>query len=369
MVGSSNPLSVNRIPADGLGQSAAGPDVTIRLFEAGDEVRWDEFVHRHLHGSPFHLIAWKKSIEETFGYRPVYLIAMEADQVRGVLPLFLVEGLLVKRALISSPFAVYGGVLADSQDVRERLRGHLQELGGSLKVEYVELRNAYPEQCLGFANVSRYVSFTQEIGPDEKSLLDAIPRKTRAAVRKALKEDFSVRTQTSDFAAFEDLYSKNLRRLGTPSFPREHFGRLLRNFQDKANIREIVLQGRVVAAVMSFYFRDQVLPHYGASDPAFNAAAPNNYMYYDLMRWGGQNGYKLFDFGRSKKEGSGSRDFKAHWGMVERELPYEILLVKRRQLPDYSPNNPRFDLAIRVWRRLPLALTRWLGPHFVRLVP
>src|ERR1019366_5632874 len=169
MVGSSNPLSVNRIPVDGLGQSATGPVVTIRLFEAGDEGRWDDFVHRHPHGSPFHLIAWKKSIEETFGYRPVYLIALEADQIRGVLPLFLVEGLLVKRALISSPFAVHGGVLADSQVVRDALRGYLEQLGESLQVEYIELRNAYPEQCLGFANVSRYVTYTQAIGPDEKS--------------------------------------------------------------------------------------------------------------------------------------------------------------------------------------------------------
>jgi FemAB-related protein (PEP-CTERM system-associated) len=350
-------------------QSVVGQAITIQAFAGGDEVRWDEYVARHPHGSPFHVTAWKKSIEESYPYRPMYLIAMEGDKVCGVLPLFLVENILVKRALISTPFAVYGGVLADSQAVREAMRGHLRELGKSLQVEYVELRNAYPEQYLGFASVSRYITFTQEIGPDEKGILEAIPRKTRAAVRKALKEEFSVRTQTSDFAAFEDLYSANLRRLGTPAFPREHFGRLLKNFGDKANIREIVLQGRVVAAVMSFYFRDQVLPYYGASDPAFNAAQPNNFMYYDLMRWGGQNGYKLFDFGRSKKEGSGSRDFKAHWGMLERELPYEILLVKRKQLPDLSPNNPRFNLAIKAWQHLPLAMTRRLGPYFNRLVP
>src|ERR1035437_4490887 len=121
MVGRHNPLNSNRSPADGLDQSVTGQPVTIRLFEAGDEARWDGFVHRHPHGSPFHLIDWKKSIEETFGYRPFYLIALEADQVRGVLPLFFVENLLVNRALISSPFAVYGGVLADSPAVREKI--------------------------------------------------------------------------------------------------------------------------------------------------------------------------------------------------------------------------------------------------------
>src|ERR1039458_3197774 len=122
------------------------------------------------------------------------------------------------------------------------------------------------------------------------------------------------------------------------------------------DLREVVLNGKVASAVMTFYFRDQVMPY-------------NSFVCYDLTRWDGQNGYRVFDFGRSKKSGSGSYDFKAHWGMLERELPYEILLVKRKELPNFSPNNPRFNLAIQIWQHLPLAVTRRLGPYFVRLVP
>jgi FemAB-related protein (PEP-CTERM system-associated) len=349
--------------------SSPAPVLQVREFEPQHHQAWDAFVQAHPHGSPFHLIAWKKSIEETFGYQPNYLLAMEGHRVCGVLPLFLVQNLLVGKALISSPFAVYGGVLADSTIARGVLRRQVQELGESLRVQYVELRNAYPEQCVGFANVSRYATFTQKIGPDEEAVLNSIPRKTRAAVRKALKEKFSVRVQTRNFAAFEDLYSKNLRRLGTPAFPRRHFERLLENFGGMADVREIVLKGKVVAAVLSFRFRDQVLPYYGASDPAFNAFAPNNFMYYDLMRWGGQNGYRLFDFGRSKTANSGSFDFKAHWGMEQRDLPYEMLLVKRKNLPNFSPNNAMFRLPIKAWQHMPLSITRALGPALVRLVP
>ncbi len=134
-------------------------------------------------------------------------------------------------------------------------------------------------------------------------------------------------------------------------------------------MREVVHEGKVMAAVLSFHFRDRILPYYGASDPAFLRYQPNNFMYYDMMRWAGQHGYRVFDFGRSKKEGSGSYDFKAHWGMQMTELPYEVLLVKRRELPNFSPNNPKFQAAIRVWQRMPLAVTRTLGPFFVRLVP
>jgi FemAB-related protein (PEP-CTERM system-associated) len=339
-----------------------------RDFEASDATEWDEFVHRHPEGSPFHLVAWKKSIEETFGYRPLYLVAADQAGIRGVLPLFLVQNLLVGKALISSPFAVYGGVLADGDESRNALKEHLQRLGSLLPVDYVELRNAYPGQCVGLSSVCRYVTFTQRIGSDEAAVLEAIPRKTRYMVRKSLKNKFSTRRQATDFLAFEKLYSENLKRLGTPSFPPKHFERLIANFGPGVDIREVLLEGTVAAAVMTFYFRDQVLPYYGAADPRFNALAPSNYMYFDQMRWAAQNGYQIFDFGRSKKE-SGSFDFKAHWGMQMRDLPYEILLVNRKELPHYSPNNPRFRAAIKLWQRLPLPVTRVLGPPLIRLVP
>lgn len=343
--------------------------VGVRPLEQAVENKWDEFVKQHPLGSPFHLSAWKRSIAETFGYRPLYLVAMEGERVRGGVPLFLIRNPLIGKALISTPFAVYGGALADNAAVYAALRDSVEALGKSLNVDYVDLRNAHPEQCLGFARVSRYVTFTQEIGPDEEAILASIPRKVRYMVRKALKEPFTTRRQSRDFAAFEDLYSQNLRRLGTPAFPRRHFANLLKHFGDSADIREVLLNDKVVSAVFCLYFRDQVLPYYGASDPAFNASAPNNYMYFDLMRWGGQNGYRTFDFGRSKKAGSGSYDFKAHWGMMERELPYEMLLVRRKALPDYSPRNRAFSLPIKIWQRLPLPVTRMLGPLVLRWVP
>ncbi len=297
------------------------------------------------------------------------LMACEGDRIRGVLPLFLVKNLLLGRVLISSPFAVYGGVLADSEEAKSALRNALLSMGKSLGVQYVELRNAYPEQSLAFHRISRYVTFTQEIGRDEEKILNGIPRKVRYMVRKACKAGYTTERRFSNTRAFDDLYAKSLRRLGTPAFPRSYFAHLFEEYNGAIDIREIALGGKVVAAVLTFYLRDQVLPYYGASDPQFNADAPNNFMYFDLMRWGGQNGYRLFDFGRSKKGFKGSYDFKAHWGMTERDLPYEVLLVKRKQLPNFSPANPLFDLPIRIWSRLPLSVTRILGPRLISLFP
>ena len=341
----------------------------IREVAPGEFEQWDRFVLEHPYGTPFHLIAWRKTLGESFpSYRPLYLGAFAGRRLEAVLPLFLVRNPLIGKVLISTPFAVYGGVLALSAEAREATRVHVERLGQSLGVDYVELRNRYPEQRLGFAELTRYVTFIQEIGKDEAAILEAIPRKTRYMVRKALKHPYTTEITTTRLENFEHLYAASLRRLGTPFFPHRHFTALLRNYQGSIDIREAKLEGKAVAAVMTFYFRDQVLPYYGASDPAFNEFAPNNYMYFDLLRWGRANGYRIYDFGRSKKI-SGSFDFKAHWGMEMLDLPYEILLVRRKALPDYSPNNPRLQWAIRMWQHVPLPVTRWLGPWLLRLVP
>src|ERR1700720_2433244 len=211
----------------------------VRTFDESDQAAWDNFVLNHAYGSPFHLIAWKESIEQTFGYRPMYLIATIEDRVAGVLPLFLVKNLLTGKRLISSPFAVYGGILADSDEARIALLNQAQALGYQLGVQDIELRNAWEGQSSGLPRITRYVTFTQEIGPDEAAVLNGIPRKTRAAVRKSLKEGLSSGRTFSTWKTFEDLYSRNLARLGTPCFPVKHFATLLEKFGGMADIREV----------------------------------------------------------------------------------------------------------------------------------
>src|SRR5215469_10668599 len=143
--------------------SAGIANCSIRPLRRHDHHAWDEFALGHPNASPFHLIAWKKTIEETFGYRAVYLMASEGDRVEGILPLFYVRNPIIGSALISSPFAVYGGILAESLAVARRLYDRAKRLGTKLSVDYLEFRNAFPEQCVGAPNVSRYVTFVQEV--------------------------------------------------------------------------------------------------------------------------------------------------------------------------------------------------------------
>ncbi len=340
----------------------------VRELAPAREAEWNAFVRGHPLGSPFHLTLWRDCIAETFGYHPRYLLAETGGAIRGVLPLFLLRTPLAGKILLSTPFAVYGGILAEDDEAKSALKERLVEMALAEGVQYAELRNAWPEQCAGFHPVRRYVTFTQELKGSEEELLQGIPRKTRAAIRKSLQCNLASR-RTRDLEAFCRIYLANLRRLGTPAFPRSHFRRLLEKFGEEAFVLEVLSEEKPIAAVFTFTFRGQILPYYGASDPRFHALQPNNFMYWDLMRTGLRAGVRLFDFGRSKIERSGSFDFKSHWGMVQRELPYEVLLVRRRELPDLSPNNPKFELFLRIWRRLPLWVTNRLGPLLVKWVP
>ena len=346
----------------------ANMECSVEWFQECDASDWDAFVHAHPHGSPFHLIAWRQAIVETFGYKPVYLIARHEGKVRGVLPLFLIRNPVIGKALISSPFAVYGGILADGDGPRHAVYERAKLLGRELGVDYIEFRNAFPEQCVGEANVSRYVAFSQAVVAGEEAILQSLPKKTRNIVRKAPKQPFEMRYGVTDPGNFETLYARNMRRLGTPCFPSRYFSSLLRNFGYLVDIREVWLGGKPMAASLNFLYRGDMHIYYAAADTAYNALGPNTYMYFDHLRWAGDNGLTTFDFGRCKR-GTGVFEFKRHWNTTMRELPYEMVLVRRKELPNFSPANPRFGLAIRLWQMVPLWLTRLLGPRLIRLFP
>ncbi|MFN7925666.1 MAG: FemAB family XrtA/PEP-CTERM system-associated protein [Bryobacteraceae bacterium] len=342
----------------------------IESLEPNGFAAWDAYVAKHPQGTPFHLTAWRKTIEEIFGYRAIYLKAVASDgSIVGVLPLFLVDGFMTGKVLISSPFAVYGGILADSAEARDAIGAELRKIAETESVQYVDLRNTDPAQCLGLTAVDRYVTFTLPVKPmTDEELMSVVSKKRRNMVRKALKSPYSTRS-TRSIDHFYRLLSQNYRRLGTPVFPRRFFERMLANFGDVVDIREILVGDQVAVAALNFYWAGSMHTYYAASDPEFLSHAPNDYMYFDFLRWAGQNGFHTFDFGRSKKE-TGTFEFKRLWGATEvRELPYEVMLVRRKDPPNFSPKNPKFEMAIKVWQKLPLAVTNALGPRLIRMFP
>ncbi len=150
-------------------------------------------------------------------------------------------------------------------------------------------------------------------------------------------------------------------------FSRRYLEILRDTFSDQCEIVTVTSDERPVASVLSFYFRDEVLPYYGGSTSAARAIAGNDFMYWQVMERARERGARLFDFGRSKR-GTGSFDFKVHWGFEPQPLHYEYFLVKAARMPNLSPSNPRYEPLIRAWRRLPVPVTRVIGPPVARFL-
>jgi hypothetical protein len=127
-------------------------------------------------------------------------------------------------------------------------------------------------------------------------------------------------------------------------------------------------EGKAIAGVLVFFYKKQVLPYYGGALKECSHLSPSDFMYWQLMRYGAAHGYRIFDFGRSK-QGTGSFNFKRHWGFEPRPLPYVYYPIKSQLIPDTSSLNPNLQWAIRIWRNLPLKLTMALGPRIVRHLP
>lgn len=330
--------------------------------------RWDAYVRAHVQGTAFHLAAWQRTIHASFGHRPLHLAALwpGTDKIAGVLPLFLVHSRLFGRMLISTPQAAYGGVLASSASVADALIKRAKEIAGRELVQFMELRNsgaALADPSLAAKDL--YVTFRQELWPDPDQNFLAIPRKTRAAARTGIENGLEFKIDQIGVDEFYRIYSRSVRDLGTPVFPKRIFINGAREFGESCKIFSVHWNGKPIAAVWTLFYRDEVLPYYGGSLREYNWLNPNNFMYWMLIKYGCESGCRIFDFGRSKK-GTGSFDFKKRWGMVMSDLPYQYYLVRRKSLPDISPLNPRFSAVIRLWRTLPLPIANALGPAISR---
>jgi FemAB-related protein (PEP-CTERM system-associated) len=342
---------------------ASSSAVTIRSLDRTGIAAWNTYVFAHPDATFFHRAEWQEVIDRAFGHRTFFLYAERAGRITGVLPLAYVKSLLFGRSLVSLPFCVYGGIVADDEAsaraLDERARALALELGADhLEYRHVKARfEDRPRQLL-------YFTFRKEILPEVEANLNAIPRKQRAVVRKGIAADLKGELD-ADVLRFFDMYSASVHRLGTPVFARRYFQILRDVFGPDCEVLTITKDGKALTSVLSFYFRGTVLPYYGGGGDAAREHHANDFMYWDLMRRACERGCKVFDYGRSK-EGTGAFSFKKNWGFEPAPLEYEFHLIKSQSIPQHNPLNPKYRLMISAWQRLPLPVANFLGPHIVR---
>lgn len=336
----------------------------IRVFTDADTRCWDDYVITHPEGTIFHLTGWKRVIEQAFGHPSYYLLAQEAGRVLGLLPLFQIRSRLFGHFLVSAPFAELGGPLTDHPDVEKKLLARAFLIGEELGCDYVELKNKTAVD--GLLTKDLYFNFSKELLPDPEANLLEIPRKSRAAVRKGISEGLTAAFGNDQFDAFYEVMARSYHQLGTPIFPKRFFKTFLEVFGDAAEVMVARSRDGVpVGCVLSFYFKDRVMPYYAGSLWEYRQLCPNDFKYWELMKRACERGCKIFDYGRSKVD-TGSFSFKKHWGFEPQPLAYQYRLIKAAELPNLSPANPKYQKKIELWRKMPLTLTKLVGPPLAK---
>ncbi len=326
---------------------------------------WDRFVNQQRDATFFHLAGWQSVIERSFGHRTYYLYAERDGIIAGVLPLVHVKSKLFGNALIANAFCVAGGPLSDDVEAGQALQDKATEILSDTGAEYIEYRNPASVPRDWKVKDSLYANFSREIEKAEDANLKQIPRKQRAVVRKALKNDALGFRLDDDISDFYHLYATSVRNLGTPVYGKKFFSNLRDVFGDDCEILTITAEGVPVSSVLSFYFRDQVLPYYTGSATTARRLGSNDLMYWRVMRRAAEMGKTIFDFGRSKVD-TGPYAFKKNWGFEPVPIVHAFCLRDGVEVPDINPLNPKYALMVATWKRLPLPVANLIGPHIVR---
>ncbi|NOT12187.1 MAG: FemAB family PEP-CTERM system-associated protein [Methylococcaceae bacterium] len=331
----------------------------IKTLDASNYSRWDSFVQAANDSTFFHLSGWKEVIEQSFGHKTYFLYAEDDGVIQGILPLVHVNSRLFGNSLTSTAFCVYGGIVANNETSFLALDREACRLAENLGVDCLEIRNReqkHPE----WPHKNLYVTFRKALDADTEKNFQAIPRKQRAMVRKGIDAGL-VSVVDNHVNRLYQAYSESVRNLGTPVFSKKYFQTLKSVFGEQCEILSIEHNGQLIASVMNFYFKDEVLPYYGGGTRLARDLKGNDFMYWEVMRRAVEKGIKIFDYGRSKL-GTGSYSFKKNWGFTPEPLFYEFHLVKATALPDVNPLNPKYQLFIAAWKRLPLAVSQRVGP-------
>ena len=339
-----------------------------QLSDAHDCARIDAFVLEHPDSTPFHRTAWLNGVTAGTGQKAFCLIAeTPARNIEGLVPAHAVGSPLFGRAMVSSGFAVGGGILATSQGVAERLADAVWKLAQAHKCPSVELRGGTLPETGWIIKSDAHANFARGLTANDEAELLAIPRKQRAEVRKGLDKGLVIETGNGqrDLDWHYAVYSESVRNLGTPVFPKALMAQVLRAFGGDADILTVLSGGKPVASVLSLYHNGAVMPYWGGGVHEARALRANDVMYYALMNHARARRCTAFDFGRSKV-GSGAYSFKKNWGFEPQPLSYAVRTADGAEPRDINPNSPKYKAQIAVWQKLPLPIANLIGPWIAK---
>jgi FemAB-related protein (PEP-CTERM system-associated) len=313
--------------------------------------------------------AWLAVLQRSLRHTPYCLEAVEEGRTRGLLSLCHVSSWLFGRHLVSLPYLNYGGVLADDDRVAGLLIDGAVRLARELRVRYLELRHEFlfkhPDLT---GRLCDKVNMRLALPGTAAELWDRLRGKVRNLVRKGQENGLTVAWGGRELLPeFYNVFARNMRDLGTPVYGRGLFRTALEQFGDRAELCVVRSGNKALAAALLLHGWGVTEVPSASSLRKYNHTNANMLMYWHLLERAVRRRQSAFDFGRCSVDSNTFR-FKKQWGAepTPAEWQYHDLAGAVGAL---RTDNPRYQRLIRWWKRLPVFLTRLLGPPIVRGIP
>jgi len=388
---------------------------SIRSFDSSNPNLWDEYINSHPKGTLYHLSGWKKIIEKTYGHKAYYLMAVKdaqksiaprnfypgeifekysspceilhrqfnrgegdlagvANSVVGVLPLVHLKHILFGNRLISIPFFDMGGMLAEAVEVEKELLKQSIELAKKLKVDHIEIRSnqqiAYLESSRKAESISNWKVYTfshkvrmlLRLPESSEVLMKSFKSKLRSQVKKPIKKGLKVKIGGFELIGdFYKVFSINMRDLGSPVHTKRLMQNVLEKLSDKVRIFMVYKETEPVACSLVVGFKDTLENPWASALRKYSGLAPNMLLYWSMLEYACDNGFKYFDFGRSSID-EGTYKFKRQWGARPEPLYWYDIALDGKPITTAISEQSSFELAAQVWKKLPVTVTRVIGP-------
>ncbi len=344
---------------------------TLRLCRPSDHARWDDFVQQH--AGLCHCIAWKGIIEQVFGHPTLYWLAESASgALCGILPCVHLKSTLFGNFMVSMPYLNDGGVCATDEASRKALLDAAIAYAGENGLSHIELRQNVRMESIPGMDLpvkTTKVAMRLPLSNDAEALFKSFDAKLRSQIRRPTKAGMTARIgRREELDAFYAVFAQNMRDLGTPVYARAFFERILETFPESSWICSVYQNETPVASGFLIGFKETLEIPWASSLAAYNRHSPNMLLYWTALEMACKMGFNTFDFGRSTPE-EGTYRFKAQWGAKPHPLYWHYWLKNGGPLPEINPKNPKYRAAIAIWKRLPVGLTRMIGPSIVRNLP
>lgn len=343
--------------------------MSVRLLETEDKARWDAYVASSATACVYHQAGWKDVIEESFGHPTFYLLSEGADRhINGVLPLVQLKSSLFGNFLLSMPYFNYGGICADDETAHGELLAEAVAIAQRRAAAHIEFRDVRELED-GLSAKTSKVSMVLDLPQDSDELWRSFPSKLRSQIRRPTKAGMATRIgRAEELDSFYKVFSTNMRDLGTPVYSRTFFRNILRQFPDTTWIATAYSGEQAVASGFLVGGKDRFEIPWASSLREFNRESPNMLLYWTVLKFACEKRYTTFDFGRCTPN-EGTYRFKKQWGAEPLQLYWYYWLRNGAGLPQLNPRNSRYALMVKLWQKLPVTLTRLIGPPIVKNLP